>query len=382
MDYVKDMLMSVERQTEMIEGVAASSEQMTAAIEDISNYVESSNEKSIDSIQTVNSSLELFETAFAQIQITYEESKRVQTVMGQVNKEAQKINEMVKIIKGVADQTNLLALNASIEAARAGEHGRGFSVVADEIKKLAESTKEQVEFIQKTVASLSMEVDKSDQAINHSNQSFELGKGQMETAILNLDKMKTSLDAISHSFMEISANIEEQTATSQEMSSAVMVVNEEAKTLYKQANDTGSSFNSVSKIVDDMRLELLEQNLDLDVKTQLEVCISDHLSWKWKVYNMILGYESLDAKDVGNHMTCRLGNWISSLEEIEPETEKLLRKLEDPHAKLHNLARESIQAYNNHETLKAEAKLIEMDKESIQVIDALKELKKLYRKNK
>ncbi len=55
--------------------------------------------------------------------------------MNRVNTEAEKINDMVAIIKGVADQTNLLALNASIEAARAGESGRGFAVVAEEIKK-------------------------------------------------------------------------------------------------------------------------------------------------------------------------------------------------------------------------------------------------------
>lgn len=69
------------------------------------------------------------------------ETLQVRSTMENVNLEAQKINEMVAIIKGIADQTNLLALNASIEAARAGEQGKGFAVVANEIKKLAESTK-------------------------------------------------------------------------------------------------------------------------------------------------------------------------------------------------------------------------------------------------
>ena len=158
LDYVKDMLLGVNKQASLIENVASSSEEMTASIEDISNYVQDSSEKSNRSIKTSEKTIMDIETAFKEIIMSFEASKKVQETMNAVQVEAQKINDMVGIIKGVADQTNLLALNASIEAARAGEQGRGFAVVADEIKKLAENTKEQVEFIRNTVSQLTKEI--------------------------------------------------------------------------------------------------------------------------------------------------------------------------------------------------------------------------------
>lgn len=120
----------------------------------------------------------------------------VQTIMTRVTEEARKIDEMVGIIKSVADQTNLLALNASIEAARAGDHGRGFAVVAEEIKKLAESTKEQVLFISGTVNALSAEIGNTDTALEASNSYFEKGKLKMDFALSSLDDMKEGLNDI------------------------------------------------------------------------------------------------------------------------------------------------------------------------------------------
>jgi len=128
LDYIKDMLLGINKQAEMIESVAASSEEMTASIEDISHFVQDSSEKTNSSIKIANDSILDIENSFKEIIVSFEESKRVQLTMDKVSAEAQKINEMVTIIKGVADQTNLLALNASIEAARAGEQGRGFAV--------------------------------------------------------------------------------------------------------------------------------------------------------------------------------------------------------------------------------------------------------------
>ncbi len=382
LDYVHDMLLAVDKQTRMVEGIASSSMQMTSSIEDISTFVESSNSKALESVETANRSMNDFDEAFEQINVTYEESRNVQRIMNDVNEEAQKITDMVGIIKGVADQTNLLALNASIEAARAGEHGRGFAVVADEIRKLAESTNQQVDFIQKVVANLSGKIEKSDEAITHSNQSFELGKEKMSTAVEGLEAMKSSLGGISSSFMEISANIEEQTAASQEMSSAVQIVNDQAKVMQEETNKTGMAFNAVSKVVDDMRLELLDSDIELNMKTQIEICISDHLSWRWKVYNMILGYEELEASQIGNHRTCRLGRWVEADNGKSEKVKGLLTKLDGPHAKLHEIGKHAIEAYNNGHRDKAEEYLAQMTKVSEEVVAVLKEMKKGDKKSR
>ena len=380
MDYIKDLLGDVAKQTEMVEGIAASSQEMTATIEDISDFVQTSNESASESMKVSNESIEAISMALEQLDATFEESQKVQITMNKVNDEAKRINDIVGIIKGVANQTNLLALNASIEAARAGEHGRGFAVVADEIKKLAENTKEQVEFITEIVGNLATEILKADTALEASNSSFAKGKEQMNGAVDGLSSMQVSLDQISNNFMEISANVEEQTAASQEMSSAVMVVNDKSHTIDEATNKTGMSFNAISKIVNDIRIELLADVDGLDMKSQLEICVSDHLIWRWRVYNMILGYEKLDDSTVGTHLSCRLGKWVEALETDNQELKTIASQLTSPHQKLHTIAKEAIKAYNSGDQNKAESLLEDMDVVSKEVVDYLGQMKRIDRK--
>jgi len=377
LDYVKDMLLDAGKQAEMVEGIAASSQEMTATIEDISNYVEASNRTTAESIVVANQSIDRISKSFEQVEASSEASKSVREIMNRVNQEAKKINEMVGIIKGVADQTNLLALNASIEAARAGEHGRGFAVVADEIKKLAESTKEQVEFINTTVGSLTKEINNTDVALKQANESFAEGKQEMTDALGALDTVREGLGGIGDSFSEISANIEQQTAASEEMASSIMVVNEKTTVLKGETQKTGQAFNSVSKMLNSVRLESLDLVDALDLKTQVEVCISDHLIWRWRVYNMLLGYERLNEGDVGTHKDCRLGKWCATCDRSNSQLDNLVKHMDAPHDLLHQLAKKAIREYNNGRADLAEITLKEMDVASKDVVGYLNKIKKL-----
>lgn len=379
-DYVKDMLLSVGKQVESIEGIAAIGEEMTATVEDISEFVHESNDKTGESIEFANQSLQLFDESFEQIKVTYEESKNVQSIMKRLNNEAKKINDMVTMIKGVADQTNLLALNASIEAARAGEQGRGFAVVADEIKKLADSTKVQLGYIQEVVTTLTTEIENSDVAIEHSNQSFEIGQGQMSEAVDGLDAMKNSLSSISDAFFEISSRIEDQTSSSQDMLNAIMMVYDQAQSMKSETDKTGMAFNAVSKIVSDMKDEALKEELPIDIKTQLEIAMSDHLMWRWRIYNMLLGYEEFEEDSAGTHENCRLGRWASLRDNVPSEMCQLINEMKPSHKDFHDLARSAIREFNLGNKEEAEEILEGMDVASENVMNKLKELKKVNRK--
>lgn len=374
LDYVKDMLFDVSKQAEMIEGIAASSQEMTAAIEDISDYVEKSNASTSTSIGNANSTIHLMEQAFNKIEATFNESKQVKISMDKVNLEAEKINDMVSIIKGVADQTNLLALNASIEAARAGEQGKGFAVVANEIKKLAENTKEQVEFITRVVSELTFEIKNADRALSASNQSFEIGKKDMSDAVSSLAGMRENLTHISSSFGEISALIEEQTAASQEMSSSIMIINDKTHEVHQETNRTGKAFSDISNMVNEIRLKSLQIGLELDMKTQVEICISDHLIWRWRVYNMLLGYEKLQEESVGTHLTCRLGQWCTKTSKLGSNLNSFINELDHPHEELHNYAKQAINEYNQNKKDKAADTLKLMEGASNKVVAVLRKM--------
>jgi len=371
------MIVDVDAQTEMVGAAAATSEEMSAATEDISNYVQDSHkstsksiDESIDAIEKINKSFELFTE-------TRSKTNVVQDTMTQVNIETKKINDIISIIKGVADQTNLLALNASIEAARAGEAGRGFSVVAEEIKKLAESTKIQVEFIQTIITNLTNETFKATTELNGVIKSFDDSKEFMGEAIGSIEGMKGSLTGIGDSFVEISANIEEQTAAAEEMAGSLEIVNEKAFELKEHTHKTGKAFYETSKLIDDIRLISLANADNCPSAIKIEVAISDHLIWRWRVYNMILGNDVLDEATVGTHNICRLGKWLATINSDDKNVQRIIRELDKPHEALHVLAKEAIRYYNSGNLNEAEKTLVKMDVTSAEVIALLKDLKKI-----
>ena len=129
LDYVKEMLLDADKQASMIENVAASSQEVSASVSDISEFILKSSESTNDALNLTTKCVSDISTSFKMINDAFLKTQDAQNAMHRVNTEADKIADMVAMIKAVADQTNLLALNASIEAARAGEAGRGFQLL-------------------------------------------------------------------------------------------------------------------------------------------------------------------------------------------------------------------------------------------------------------
>ena len=170
-----------------------------------------------------------------QIHSIHSSSRNTNGIIKELHNHSSQIGQIIEVITGIAEQTNLLALNAAIESARAGEHGRGFSVVADEVKKLAEQSREsasQIAHIIHTVqADTNQAVEMMDQEINEVTEGLQLVEETGRT-------FHTILQAIE----QVSSEIEEVSAISEEMSASVEQVNasvtEIAEIIKKTANNT------------------------------------------------------------------------------------------------------------------------------------------------
>lgn len=256
LDYVREMIIDTNAQAEMIQTVAASSEEMSAATEDISNYVQKSSDNMRTAMKETDDALTKVEKTFSGVEENISEIDGVKGIMEEVKEETVKINALVNVIKSVADQTNLLSLNASIEAARAGENGRGFAVVANEIKKLAESTKEQVDIISRIVEGLNEKINRASGEIGRVVDSFSDSKDSINEATSGLFQISGIMSTVESSFTSISANVEEQTATTQEITANIMEINEKSSELKGKTHQTGQTFFDISQKIDEVRFFL------------------------------------------------------------------------------------------------------------------------------
>lgn len=218
---IEEVAQGAQSQSLVIDETVVSVENMVAAITHIadnSDTVSVAVSKTVDAAIAGAKSAESVAEQMNSIQETVESSAQAVKKLGD---RSQEIGQIIDTISGIASQTNLLALNAAIEAARAGENGRGFAVVAEEVRKLAEQSKEAAAQIGAMISDVQSETGKAVTAMNMGSQEVKLGAQVVASAGENFKEITSLVNNVSSQSMEISAAIEEMSATSEEIAITV-----------------------------------------------------------------------------------------------------------------------------------------------------------------
>lgn len=369
MDYVKDMIDNIAIQKKSMEEVSVNSAGISHAIGEVADYVQSSLSITEETVSTSKTSIKTINEAFDYISKSFQEISTVQNKMLSVVESTKEIDTLVNMISRIAEQTNLLALNASIEAARAGEAGRGFAVVADEIKKLADNSKESVNYVRKMVKNLREDIGNSEQAITEAVNVFSSGKVRINEATLSMDEMGEGLNCIQSNFENISANIEEQTAVTQETASRLSEINNQTKLLSEACMKTGQGIYNISSMVENLRKTAIPYFKDLNREQSIRPIKAQHLLLKWKAYNAVWGFAKLKETDIQDYDSCSLGKYLKRLKNAN--SSKDLERRYEIDKRAHELTKTVINAVNCGERDKIDSYLKELDEVIIELIKGL-----------
>jgi methyl-accepting chemotaxis protein len=182
--------------------------------------------------------------------------------VNELGKRSQMIGEIIGVINDIADQTNLLALNAAIEAARAGEHGRGFAVVADEVRKLAERTQQATEEVSQSIRGIQVETESAVQRIESSTSRVSQGVGLATEAGSALSTIVRSSQSLQTMVQGIAAAATQQSTASGEIARAVEGIN--AVTRQSSEGATQASQAAADLAHQSERLQALVSRFRLD----------------------------------------------------------------------------------------------------------------------
>lgn len=308
------------------------------------------------------------------------------------------VQGVIKAIYDISEQTNLLALNASIEAARAGESGRGFSVVAEEIKKLANETKSLTTNMSKFVNDIEGASTKSSISVENTVKSLEMINEKLDSVVETSKGNKTTIDKITEEISMVAATSEEISSSMDEVSISVKSFDNDLEVLDKDVeilSDISKSLESIITPVENIETDLhkaatlvgqlvVDPYYRIDNKlfiNTIENAIVAHKKWLENLEGMVSsGNESVLQV---NDKKCAFGHFYYS---IKPENNKITsiwNGIEGNHSKFHAFGKDAINAVRNNDlntaksiadnAKKISSKLIS-DFENI--IDIAKELEK------
>ncbi|GLO48315.1 methyl-accepting chemotaxis protein [Pseudomonas putida] len=228
--------------------VATAMHEMAATVQEVARNAEQASHAATGADDEARAGDRVVGEAIGQIERLAEDMHRSTEAMNLLQQESQKIGSVMDVIKSVAEQTNLLALNAAIEAARAGEAGRGFAVVADEVRGLAQRTQKSTEEIEELIASLQHGTQQVATAMHGSRTLTDSSVELARKAGASLTSITSTVSSIQSMNQQIAAAAEQQSAVAEEISRSILNVRDVSEQTAAASDETAASSVELARL--------------------------------------------------------------------------------------------------------------------------------------
>lgn len=233
----KAVTVTAEQQMDRLEQTASAMNEMTVTVNEVARNAQQASTAANQAKQHSQHGMCVVNDMNSDITSLVAGIDEVGEVIKNLALQTDNIGSILDVIQGVAEQTNLLALNAAIEAARAGEQGRGFAVVADEVRNLANRTQQSTDEIQQVITNLQAEAGRSVTLMQTNSTSAEATATKSNEANQALEAINTSVEEIQDMNNQIATAAEQQTVVAEEINASIVTLNDMAKGTFDTADN-------------------------------------------------------------------------------------------------------------------------------------------------
>ena len=353
------------------ETIASAAQELVSSAEEIArNSDQASSEAGLadrtvaDAVVSTQSALTAIEDISRAVAVTAES-------VADLANAAEQIGQILGTIESIASKTNLLALNATIEAARAGDAGKGFAVVANEVKTLANQTARATEDITQKVHALHSGMSDIREAMARSTSAVTSGQSAIDTIRDTMGGISQQVTTVNQKVGDISAILGQQQVATGEIAENIAAVADFARRNAEMVGDVSKSIQASNDLVANSAKDWFVEGSSRGL---CEIAKIDHILFKKRVIDVLMGHGDWHSHAVPDHHQCRLGKWYDTVQDPRIVGTPLFRALEDPHSRVHAAAKAALDAHHAGDPEGALAALETMNAASRDVLNGLDRL--------
>lgn len=237
-----------QRQKQQTDTVATSMEEMTATVLEVAQNASATSTAAGEANASASEGVKMVTQAVAAIHGVSKSADKLSEVVHQLNEQSGQIGKIISVINDIADQTNLLALNAAIEAARAGEAGRGFAVVADEVRKLAEKTMVATKEVEVAINTIQERSKLAMESMDETGKQVDESTDKANKAGKSLQIIMEAIEDMVHRATQIATAAEEQSAAAEEINQSIESIAQVAAEADEGAGQTAAATSDLAEL--------------------------------------------------------------------------------------------------------------------------------------